>query len=39
MRTIGMLASIVGLMVVAFGAVVFVRSIPEIRRYLNIRNM
>ena len=39
MRTIGMLASIVGLIFLAFGMVLFVRSIPEIRRYLNIRNM
>ena len=39
MRTICMLATIMGLMVVAFGMVLFIRSIPEIRRYLNIRNM
>ena len=39
MRTIGVFASIMGLMVVAFGTVLLVRSIPEIRRYLNIRNM
>jgi len=39
MRTIGMLATIMGLMVVAFGMILFIRSIPEIRRYLNIRNM
>jgi hypothetical protein len=39
MKAIGVFASIMGLMVVAFATVLFVRSIPEIRRYLNIRNM
>jgi hypothetical protein len=39
MKAIGVFASIMGLMVMAFGMVLFVRSIPEIRRYLNIRNM
>jgi hypothetical protein len=38
-KTIGMFATIIGLMMVAFGVLLFVRSLPEIRRYLNIRNM
>jgi hypothetical protein len=39
MKAIGVFASIMGLMVVAFGTLLLIRSIPEIRRYLNIRNM
>jgi hypothetical protein len=39
MKAMGLLATLVGVMVIAGGAVLFVRSIPEIRRYIKIRNM
>jgi Ca2+/Na+ antiporter len=39
MKTIGMLATVVGMVTIAAGTLIFVRSIPEIRRYLKIRNM
>lgn len=39
MRTVGMLTTIVGVVAVAIGAVVGIRSIPDIKRYLKIRQM
>lgn len=39
MRTVGLLATIVGAGVAAVGAFVGVRSIPDIKRYLKIRQM
>ena len=39
MKTIGMLATAAALVVAAASALLLVRSIPEIQRYLKIRNM
>lgn len=39
MKAMGMLSMVMGITVVAGGALLLVRSLPEIRRYLNIRNM
>ena len=39
MRTIGVFATALFTLALIGGTVVFLRSIPEIRRYLNIRNM
>ncbi len=39
MRAIGVLATAMFMLVMIGGTLVFIRSIPEIRRYLNIRNM
>jgi len=39
MRTIGRLTTIVGIAVVAVAAAVGIRSIPDIQRYLKIRQM
>jgi hypothetical protein len=39
MRTIGMFTTVVGAVVVAIGAVVGIRSIPDIKRYLKMRQM
>jgi ascorbate-specific PTS system EIIC-type component UlaA len=38
-RTVGILATIVGVLIMAAGAVLFVRSLPEVGRYLKIRSM
>ncbi len=39
MRTVGLLTTIVGAGIAALAAVVGVRSIPDIKRYLKIRQM
>lgn len=39
MRSIGMFATVLGLMLIVGGVLLFIRSLPEIRRYLNIREM
>ncbi len=39
MRTVGLMATLVGAGVAAVAAVVGVRSIPDIKRYLRIRQM
>jgi hypothetical protein len=39
MRTIGVITVAVGAVGVAFGALLAVRSIPDIQRYLRIRSM
>jgi hypothetical protein len=39
MKTIGMLSTVVGSVVLAGGVLLFVRSLPELRRYLKVRNM
>jgi hypothetical protein len=39
MKTVGMVATIVAAAVAAGGAAVAIRSVPEIRRYLKMRNM
>jgi hypothetical protein len=39
MRTVGRLTTIVGATVVAVAAVVGIRSIPDVKRYLKIRQM
>ena len=39
MRTLGVFATALFMLVMISGTVLLLRSIPEIRRYLNIRNM
>jgi hypothetical protein len=39
MRAVGMLTTLVGAVIVAAGAVIGVRSIPDIKRYLKMRQM
>lgn len=39
MRTVGMLTTALGVVAVAIGAVVGIRSIPDIKRYLKMRQM
>ena len=39
MRTVGLLTTIIGAGIAALAAVVGVRSIPDIKRYLKIRQM
>ncbi len=39
MRTIGLLTTVVGAGIAAAAAVIGVRSIPDIKRYLKIREM
>jgi hypothetical protein len=39
MKIIGMLSTVLGAVVLAGGALLFVRSLPELRRYLKVRNM
>ena len=39
MRTIGVVATALSMLVLVGGTVLFLRSIPEIRRYLHIRSM
>ena len=39
MRTLGIITTCVGIVVVAGAVVVLVMSIPDIRRYLRIRSM
>jgi hypothetical protein len=39
MKTIGMLATATFVIIAGFGVVLFIRSIPEIRRYMKISSM
>ena len=39
MRTVGLLTTIVGAAIAAVAAIVGVRSIPDIKRYLKMRQM
>lgn len=39
MRTIGIITTVVGTAVAALAAVVIVRAMPDIQRYLKIRSM
>jgi hypothetical protein len=39
MKTIGMISTMVFLLLAAAGTVLFIRSIPDIRRYLRMREM
>ena len=39
MRTIGVLSTMVSLLFAAVGVALFVRSLPDLRRYLQIRSM
>ena len=39
MKLIGLLSTLVGMIVLAAGAALLVRSLPELRRYMKIRNM
>lgn len=39
MRTVGLLTTIVGAVIAAVAAIVGVRSIPDIKRYLKMRQM
>ncbi|GID94645.1 DUF6893 family small protein [Amorphoplanes digitatis] len=39
MRTIGILTTVAGVAVTVFAAVVVVRAMPDIQRYLKIRSM
>jgi hypothetical protein len=39
MKTLGMLTTALAVAGIAGGAFLFVRSLPEVRRYLHIRNM
>lgn len=39
MRTLGIMTSVVGAAVAAFAVVVGVRSIPDVKRYLKMRQM
>ncbi|WP_425394543.1 DUF6893 family small protein [Aldersonia kunmingensis] len=39
MQTVGLVATAIGALVVAVGVVIGVRSIPDVRRYLKIRQM
>ena len=39
MRTVGLLTTIVGAGIAAVAAIVGVRSIPDVKRYLKIRQM
>lgn len=39
MQTVGLIATALGAVVVAVGVVIGLRSIPDVRRYLKIRQM
>jgi hypothetical protein len=39
MRTVGMLTTVVGAVVAAVAVVVGIRSVPDIKRYLKMRQM